>query len=134
MNQSPGAAGDDWRRGFHAAMRQFMERYGTAVQINPDAEYEWDEVSVYGWHHSDAQEHVHPYKAEGCAWRMDPDAVIQTRAYSQFTDTFHDNENEVGMNMGPASCACGAYTGITLRYVGTMGDIMPTLLGIDEKG
>lgn len=113
-------------------MRVFMERYGEAVDINPHAEYEWDEVSTYGWQLIEANNHIHPYKQQGCQWRLDPEAVITSRTYSMFTDTFSEDQNEVGMNMGPASCVCGAYTGITLRYVGTLGDIMHRLLGIDE--
>lgn len=113
-------------------MRVFMERYGEAVDINPDAEYEWDEVSTYGWQHTEANRHIHPYKEQGCQWRLSHEATIVNRTYSMFTDTFHDSADEVGINMGPASCVCGAYTGITLRYTGTLGDIMPRLLGIDE--
>lgn len=59
--------------------------------------------------------------------------MLVSRTYSVFTDTFHDNEDEVGMNMGPAVCACGAYTGVTLRYVGSLGDIVPRLLNIKEE-
>jgi hypothetical protein len=123
---------DDWRRGFHGAMRVFMERYGIAVDIDPDAEYAWEEVSTYGWEYVEAHRHVHPYKAEGCSWHLAEDAVITNRTYSMFTDTFHDSKDEVGMNMGPAACACGAFTDITLRYTGTFGDIMPRLLGIGQ--
>lgn len=126
------AGANDWRRGFHGAIRVFMERHGEAVDINPDAEYEWDEVSTFGWQHYGAQQHAHPYRAQGCRWTLAEDATITTRTYSMFTDTYSDNQDEVGINMGPASCACGTYTGITLRYVGTLGDILPRLLGIDD--
>lgn len=131
VSESPGP--DDWQRGFLAAVRQFMERHGEPVEIRPDAEYAWDEVSVYGWRDAKASGHVYPYEGEGCAWRLDPEAELVSRTYSVFVDTFHGNDDEVGLNMGPAACACGAYTGVTLRYVGSLGDILPRLLGIKEQ-
>ena len=71
------------------------------------------------------------YFGDGCSWVVEPGVVLREVVYSMFTDTFHDNENEVGVECSPVRCACGKYTDVTLRWVGSLGELMHAIFGPD---
>lgn len=131
---------NDWEAEFRAKLRKFMEDKGEPVRFEPKR-YEWqedDEVSTYGWHDYEATLHCRPVDpkysdTDGCHWIVPEGAVAYERGYSQFTDTFHDNEDEVGINVRPAHCACGKYTDVTLRYVGSLAEVIRELTGVPKR-
>lgn len=130
---------NDWETEFRAKLRKFMEDEGEPVLFVPK-HYEWqedDQVSTYGWHDWDAVWHCKPGRSHpesaGCHWIVPEGAVAYEREYSQFTDTFHDNEDEVGINVRPAHCACGKYTDVTLRYVGSLAEVIRELTGTPKR-
>ena len=55
--------------------------------------------------------------------------VLREVTYSMFTDTFSGNDDEVGVECSPVHCACGKYTDVTLRWVGSLGDLMHAIFG-----
>lgn len=118
-----------WEERYKEAMRDFMSAKGRPVQINQDAQYDFDEVSQYDWIDYYADEHV---RETTCVWIVEPGAIVTERVYSQFTDTFHDNALEVGVNVYPAHCTCRAYTLVTLRYVGSLFDVIQHLTGLNS--
>jgi hypothetical protein len=126
----------EWEAEYKAKLRKFMEDKGAKVEINEDAEYEWDEVSPYGWSDYDAVDHTRPaqgrWPGDGCHWVVPEGATLTERTYSMFDGTFTDNKDEVGINVHPAHCACGKYTDVTLRYVGSLGDVIRELTGVPK--
>lgn len=122
---------------YKAKLREFVQEKGRAVQF-VEQRYSWsepDDVSTYGWTDYDAEKHIHPWDAkdERCSWVVPEGATLTERTYSQFTDTFHSNENEVGINVAGCHCACGKYTDMTLRYVGSLTEVLHSLLGIPTR-
>ena len=118
-----------WEERYKEAMRDFMSAKGRPVDIiNQDTGY-FDEVSTYGWVDYDADEHI---RETTCVWIVEPGAIVTEREYSQFTDTNHDNALEVGVNVYPAHCTCRAYTLVTLRYVGSLADVIQHLTGLNS--
>ena len=111
---------------YKAALRDLMRRKGRPIRRRSEPQWPEFHVSTYGWLDYAALVHA---GYEGCGWLVEPGAVLVEQAYSQFTDTDHDNESEVGINVGPVRCTCGKYTDVTLRYVGSLGEILRDLLG-----
>lgn len=112
---------------YKAALRDLMKRKGRPVQFM-EKRYDWeddDQVTPYGWTDWTTLDHVE----NDCEWVVEPGVKLVERSYSQFTDTFHSNEDEIGINVSPVSCRCGRYTDQTLRYVGSLGDILQELFG-----
>lgn len=122
------------------AIREVMAKNGVPVDINkkerrdsPNYPQGW--VSVYGW--ADRVANCHVNGADGqCSWVV-PEGVKMTEvAYSEFMDTFTDNEGTVGLNVYGGEegedteihCACGKYRGATLRYNGTFGEILTDIM------
>jgi hypothetical protein len=119
-------------------LREFMSKHGAPVQFQ-EKRYEWqddDDVSTYGWHDWDKVWHTHERGshrlAEGCHWIVPEGAELIERTYSQFNGTFTDNNQEVGINVSGCHCACGKYTDVTLRYVGTLTEVLHSLLGLPD--
>lgn len=124
----------DWTIEYKARMRAFMERHGAKVAISRP----WDlderhEVSVYGWRDAQASDHVRSaegrWPGDGCRWVVPEGAVLYERTYSQFTDTMHDNEDEVGINVRGCRCVCGRYEDVILRYSGSLAEVMREITG-----
>jgi hypothetical protein len=126
---------------YKAKLRDFMEREGRKVEFNErerERHPEWPEfhVSTYGWTDYEAERHIHApawretVHGDGCKWVVPEGAELVEQTYSQFTDTFSDNEQEVGINVSGCHCACGKYTDVTLRYVGTLSQVLHSLLGL----
>lgn len=87
---------------------------------------------LYGWHDRKAQYHCKPveqWNGDGCHWVM-PDGTpdIREYMYSMFGDTSRGNDDEVGIELNGVSCACGKYTGQTLRIEGSIGDLLDRIL------
>lgn len=122
---------------YRDALRDLMERKGVPVEINPDAEYDFDEVSTYGWVAYEARDHCQTVEGNdrygGCRWVVEPGAELRERTYSQFVDTDADNKNEVGINVSPVHCACGKYQDMTLRYTASLADTLRDLFGSDDS-
>lgn len=114
----------DWTVEYKRKMRDFMQRRGTKVEFEPDGY-----VSIYGW--SDWQAHSHIRK--GCSWIVPEGAVMTEESYSQFVDTFSDNEYQVGINVSGCRCKCGEYKNVTLRFDGTIADVMLEITGAPAR-
>lgn len=119
-----------WSDEYKMKMREFMQAHGNPVEFEPKR-YDWqsddDRVSTYGWTDYEVLQHVR----EGTCRLIVPEgAVLTERTYSQFTDTNHSNEMEVGVNVSGCHCACGAYDNLTVRYVGTVQEVMRHILNI----
>jgi len=117
-------------------MRAFLQEQGRAVQFT-GREGDYQPVSTYGWHDERAWEHTMErrlaygkhYYGDSCSWVVPEGVVLREVVYSMFTDTFSDNANEVGVECSPCHCACGKYTDVTLRWVGSLGDLMHAIFG-----
>ena len=122
----------EWSAEYKKKMRAFMAEKGQKIAIEPKR-YEWeqdDEVSTYGWVDYDAQRHV---REQGCSWVVPAGARLYERTYSQFTDTFNDNEDQVGINVTGCRCACGEYEDVILRYSGGLADVMRFITGAPAR-
>lgn len=119
----------EWTAEYKKKMRAFMASKGQKVDVQ-EKRWEWeqdDEANVYGWVDYDAQAHVK--EDPGCSWIVPAGAKLYERTYSQFTDTFHDNDDEVGINIRGCHCACGKYTDVILRYRGSLAEVVRELTG-----
>lgn len=136
---------------YKAELRHLVEKKGVPVEINRDAEYDFDEVSTYGWVDHEARDHATAHypgengcaryddtlypctRHDACEWIIPTGAELKERTYSQFADTDSSNVNEVGINVYPAHCACGKYKDVTLRYTASLAETLRELFGKDEK-
>jgi hypothetical protein len=118
-------------------MRGFLALKGSAVKFDSPGYHGAQAVSTYGWFDAECIEHMtKPTKSfgnrtygEGCTWVVPSGVVLREVTYSMFTDTFSGNKDEVGVECSPVSCACGKYTDMTLRWVGSLGDLMFAIFG-----
>lgn len=127
---------NQWTEEYRAAVRKFIAEKGSKVQV-AEKRYDWqedDEVSTYGWSDYEAYKHTRSaegkYPGDGCHWIVPEGARLYERSYSQFTDTFHSNEDEVGVNVKGCRCACGKYEDVILRWTGSLTDILHSILGM----
>lgn len=116
-----------WEDGYKDKLRDFMARKATPAEIDRETKYEQERVSVYGWISMDYQ---HIYDAK-CSWVVPVGARLEEHTYSQFMDTFNGNEDEVGIEIYPVHCACGKLKDVTLRYKGSLGDVIRDIVGIE---
>lgn len=123
----------DWNDEYKARVRTFVEQHGKPVEFT-EKRYDWqddDQVSVYGWTDYDALKHCKPkegWRGGGCHWIVPEGATMYERTYSQFEGTFTDNNDEAGVNVKGCHCACGKYTDMTLRWVGSVTDMLHSIL------
>lgn len=130
----------DWREGYRQAVSEFLMEKGMFVDEanyprprwdqDEDDDTDYDEYGTqYGWadytHHI-GRDYTHPPQPGCRAVEVDP-TTMRERSLSMFTDTFHDNENKVGVEVR-ATCACGKYIDKWLRWEGSVGEILPALL------
>lgn len=134
---------------YKAALRELVARKGKPVEFyEPRSTYEDPEecVSPYGWVWHEADEHTLQMSDEtrtkyrhnvedypGCEWVIDEGAVLKERTYSEFAGTEASNNEVVGINVTPARCKCGKYTGVTLRYTASLAETLRELFGHDDK-
>ena len=107
-------------------MRDFIAKRAAKVQYDA-----MGNVSTYGW--SDYAAHVHTSQRERdgdhCLWVVPVGAVLQERVIRQFVDTFTGGADEVGLEVEHCHCTCGRYTDVTLRWDGSLGDLLLATLG-----
>lgn len=115
-----------WDEEYKAKLRDFMARKGTPAEVNRESEWGWDRVSVYGWISQDYR-HIHDAK---CSWVVPEGARLEEHTYSQFGDTVNGNDDEVGVEVFPVHCACGQKQNVTLRYVGSLQEVLHDVLGL----
>lgn len=132
-----------WKDEYRALIRDFMARNGSAMDVNRESEYQFDRVSVYGWSHRDWRIYEHTAQfdskyniGDGCNWVVPEGATLEEHTYSMFAGTFTSNTEEHGCEVYPVHCACGKYEDITLRWTGTVTEMLHDILGIDgiQKG
>lgn len=114
-----------WQDDYRDRIRAFMLTHGEAVQFNL-----FREVSPYGWEDSEINGHAHTtqwYQAP-CRWVIPEGALLTEERYSMFEGTFAENRDELGVNVTGCRCACGKYTDVTLRWVGSLADILWAIL------
>lgn len=117
-------------------MRAFLQAEGRAVQFT-GRKGDYQPVSTYGWHDHEAWEHTSTRRksygkhffGDDCSWVVEPGVVLREVVYSMFDSTFTGNKDEVGVECSPVHCACGKYTDVTLRWVGSLGDLMHAIFG-----
>jgi hypothetical protein len=125
---------------YREKLRDFVARKGRKVNFEKRWGFEEDdEVSIYGWVDYDAEAHLQGRDRKGertlppCSWVVPEGAELYERTYSMFTDTFSDNEQEVGINVKGCRCACGKYADVTLRYKGSLTEVLADILGLPEQ-
>lgn len=118
----------DWVEGYRNAVSRLLETHGEFVRIDAygtgrswvsDGDYD-DFTTVYGWH--DWDHHLRECGVE--SWDL---PSLREKSLSVFQGTFTDNGTEVGMEMR-GTCKCGKYTDKWVRYVGTLGQALETVL------
>ena len=129
----------EWNDEYKSKVRDFMARKGRPV-LFARTDYQGNpEPDVYGWVDHDADAHCravdekYPGLGEGCTWVVPEGAVLTEETYDQFQDTFSDNAQEVGSNASGCRCACGKYSDVTLRWTGSVTEMLHDILGIDGK-
>lgn len=111
---------------YKEALREFMVKYGEPAKVDQEKEYDWERVNYYGWHDFDSFDHLTNCKA------VIPDgAKLKEYTYSMFAGTFVDSDDEVGVEVYPVHCECGELENITLRYVGSFGDVIQKLINVE---
>lgn len=112
----------EWMDEYKPKVRRFMTEKGIPVLF--DERFGDREPEVYGWRDGEAYDH-----GRECGWVVPEGATLTEETYSQFTDTFSDNRDEVGVNVEPCHCTCGKYTDVTLRWDGTVDEMLTAILG-----
>lgn len=120
--------------GYRKALRKLMERKGLPVKFEerererfPDSPHMW--VCVYGWVDYDAREH-----GRNCGWEVPAGVILAEVTYSEFTDTEAPNVDSIGINVESSGdsqirCMCGRFSGMTLRWKGSLADALQELFG-----
>lgn len=133
----------DWRDGYREALAQFVMEHGLFVELRyypreewdatePDPEDYDDDKTYYGWGEWDHLRDLTRYGGGPACRIVEVDmASLRERTLMQFQDTFTGSKNEAGVEVR-ATCACGKYTNKWLRWVGTVGEILPALLAGTE--
>lgn len=129
----------DWNEEYRAKVRDFMARNGKRILVDKRYGFDPDDaVSPYGWTDYDAMEHVRSveikkYPGEGCHWIIPEGAVLYERTYYMFNGTFHDNTDEIGVNVKGCRCACGKYEDAILRWTGSVGEMLHDILNLPDS-
>jgi hypothetical protein len=129
---------------YRTKLREFMQEKGRAVAFDQRELERWPEhpdmwVSPYAWMDFGAGYHIlgtqyGGKKPEGpCSWIVPEGAVLTEQTYSQFAGTDAGNAQEVGINVAGCRCACGEYTDMTLRFTGSLTEVLHSLLGIPTQ-
>lgn len=108
----------DWTDEYKRRVREYVAENGRPVDQNR---------SIYGWCDWTAQQHTY---TDACTWVILPGAQMEEQTYYQFEGTFVDGSYAIGINVTPAHCTCGKYTDVTLRYEGSLQDILAGILKI----
>lgn len=117
-----------WEEEYKAKLRDFMARKGVPAVINRDAQYDFQRTSVYGW---TSMDYRHIYEGTRCSWIVPEGSRLEEHTYSLFQGTYNGSKDEVGIEVYPVHCACGEKTDVTLRYVGSLGDVILDIVGME---
>lgn len=120
---------DDWIAGYRAAVAGLLAKSGDFVRLDAyNTGRSWvragdydDMRTIYGWRDWDG----HLRECGIKAWDTES---LRERSLTAFQGTFTSNTEEVGMEM-KATCNCGKYADKWVRYEGTLGDALSTILG-----
>lgn len=110
--------------GYLEVVKVFLERNGSPVALDGNGL-----VNFYGWTNYAARHHTATTETCG-GWALHPDALVEERDFDQFDDTLSPAITETGVQASPASCWCGMYTNVTLRWTGSMRDLLRMLLAL----
>lgn len=86
---------------------------------------------VYGW-----QGHWSPYDeghSVGCHWVETPESEVVEYAFSEFTDTDHDNQNKTLLALTHVNCQCRKLKDVTIGVEGGAMELLHDLLGIKKE-
>lgn len=99
--------------------KAFLLRKGTATN-----EGGW----VYGWqgYHEPTDEG----HSGGCHWVETPESEVVEYSFSEFTDTFSDNENKTLLALTHVNCMCRKLKDVTIGIEGGAMELLHELLGI----
>lgn len=84
---------------------------------------------TYGWRDYNWDRRDHP----DCPWIVTEESKVIEYSYSEFTDTFSDNENKVLLALTNVNCTCGKYTGVTIGVEGGAMELLHSLLDIGKE-
>lgn len=118
---------------FQEAAREFLADHGRAIESGGGSTFGWEDYDARV-HVSSAEKNRYGFAGGGCRWVIPQGAVVRESTRSMFMGTFEDNKDEVGLNISPVSCACGLYEDVTLRWVGSVGDLMEDLFHEEKDG
>lgn len=132
----------DWREGYRAALAEFVSERGRFVELRYYPRQEWgerpdpedydDDSTYYGWGEWEHLRDLTRYGGDPACRIVEVDMEsLRERTLMQFVDTFSGSKDEAGVEVR-ATCACGKYTNKWLRWVGTVGEILPALLAGTE--
>jgi hypothetical protein len=104
---------------FNEEVRKFLLEKGEATGGG-----DW----TYGWrdYNRDRREHK-------CPWVTTEESKVIEYSYSEFTDTFSDNENKVLLALTHVNCTCGKYTDVTIGVEGGAVELLHSLLDIGRE-
>lgn len=114
-----------------AAIREFIVAEGSPVEFQ-EPWYEGDtthHVSPYSWRDWAAEDHASAtsWREAPCHWLVPEGSFLYEESFSCFQDTGSDNVDRSGINVSGCRCACGKYTDVTLRWEGTLGQLINKL-------
>lgn len=119
------------------ALRDLLQTKGKPVAFLPPERWrnpEVPEISPYNdWDDYEATVHAstpaETHGGEGCWWVIAPGAEVTEETYTDWGGTFGTDNHVVGINVTPASCACGKHANVTLRYEKPLSVTLLELLG-----
>lgn len=105
---------------FVSKLRSLIAKHGKPME---PFESRWH--LQYGYVDWDVLDHIRENK---CAWSVADDQMVKEEYRSVFTDTDASNTETIGMEVGGASCTCGKYTDIRLRWEATLPEALNAAL------
>lgn len=128
---------EEYRQG----LREILRTHGVVVEISEREKLKWPDspslwVGTYGWQDGAARKHM---LTDNCGWIVPSGVLVTEVPYSEFQDTFADNDETVGINGygGPEGesseihCICRQFRGVTLRYQSSFSDALKEILGMN---
>lgn len=117
---------------YNDALRAFIAREATPVI--PDTRFDfdvWESYDQYGWHNTEAKRHINE-----CGLVVPEGVETREVWFSEFRSTFEDNDDALGVNAYGGDkdsqtnirCNCGKYTGLMMRWEGSLYDALQELL------
>ena len=115
------------------AIRTFIVKQGIPVRFIGTDYLGEPLIDYYGWEDYAGQCHVDP-RYDGCKWEVPEGSLLYEETYDQFQGTFYEGDtSEDGINVSGCRCACGKFTDVTLRWDGTLAELINHLAPKDES-